>query len=141
MDLGVSEETIQATKDALVQHRLRRGPSSPTRTSPADIIEDLIPDLAAHLVNSDEQVGGATAMTNAFGYGLDDYSIELADYDRRTRVIEFLATLFLSGDQDWDKSYCGDTVRVEVGGTARRYPDDWRIHSYDIESCEVIWPT
>jgi hypothetical protein len=108
-------------------------------SAPEEIVEGVLPDLAGDLVDSDEQVTGAMAMTNAFGYGLDDYEILNLEFADGKQQIKFRVRMWLSGDQDLDKPYCGDTVKVILSGMIKYFHHRWDLQSYEVESCEVNW--
>jgi len=140
LGVQISEETIQAAKDVLEvlkeKAHLRK---LRAEASPEEIVEEILPDFAADLVNSDEQITGAMAETNAFGYGLDEYEILSAEYNESKQQIEFEARLEISGDHDEDKPFCGDAMSVRVSGTIRYSRNGWIVRDHEIESCKVNW--
>lgn len=107
--------------------------------SPKQIVEDLMMGLVSDLMNSDEQVIGAMAETNAFGYGVDVYEVLNAEYFDSRQQIKFRARIWLSGEQDQDKPYCGDAIEVIVSGIVKYFDYGWDIQYYEIESCEINW--
>jgi hypothetical protein len=65
---------------------------------PKRIIERLLPDFAVDLMNSDDTVTGAMAVTNALGFGFDEGDVESAEWDGgRSDRIAFKASMKLSG--------------------------------------------
>ena len=107
--------------------------------APKQIVEDVMMDFANDLTNSDEQVVGAMAETNAFGYGMDVYEVLSAEYSDGRRQIRFRARIWLSGEQDQDKLYCGNAIEVIVSGMMKYFDYGWDIQYYEIESCEINW--
>ena len=91
-------------------------------------IDGKIADSYHELVNS-EGASSAIAVTNAFGWGCDEYeviSIELTDDECLVEI-----SWHASGDQDGDKPFCGDTI----SGTAQAVIDDDEKVSYrDIDA-------
>jgi len=132
LKVEVSEESIQAARDVL--DMFGKG-----MLSPQQIVEDEMMDLANDLMNSDEQVVGSMAETNAFGYGVDVYEVLSAEYFDSRRQIKFETRIWLSGEQDQDRPYCGDAIEVIVSGMMKRFDHGWDIQYYEIESCEVNW--
>jgi hypothetical protein len=132
LKVEVSEESIQAARDVL--ELFEKGVFSPQQ-----IVENEMMDLASDLMNSDEQVVGAMAETNAFGYGVDVYEVLSAEYFDGRQRIKFKARIWLSGEQDQDRPYCGDAIEVIVAGMMRHFDYGWDIQYYEIESCEINW--
>jgi hypothetical protein len=132
LEVEVSEEAVQAARDIL--ELFGKGTASPKQ-----IVEDVMFDLASDLMNSDDQVVGAMAQTNALGYGVDVYEVLNAEYSDSRQQIKFRAQIWLSGDQDQDRPYCGDTIEMIVSGTMKYFDYKWGIQYYEIESCETNW--
>lgn len=139
LNVKVSEDSLRAAKDMLqwlMRPRIsRRFPS--TGTFPEQIVEEILPDLASVLVNEDDTVSSKMAITNALGYGLDTYEVLSARYDPESDQIEFKADIHLSGEQDQDMSFCGDTIDIELTGRLKYEKGFWVVEDYEIESCEI----
>lgn len=133
----VSEETIQAAKDAVDFWRQNAQHLSINDTSPEEILEEELSDFASFLVNSDEQVTGTTALTNAYGFGLDTYEIRSVEYEKENHQIIFDVEIIISGDSDPEKPFSGDTITVQVSGVMKQRTTGWKIEDYEIESCEL----
>jgi|GEM_PF-6126102 len=104
---------------------------------PKKIIERLLPDFAVELMNRDDTVTGAMAVTNALGFGFDEGDVESAEWDGGSRDrIAFKVSMKLSGEQRDDMGRNGDELALSVSGIAVRNGVTWEVRSYDIDSCE-----
>jgi hypothetical protein len=104
------------------------------------IVAELIYDLAGELINSNDELISQIAATNAYGYFPDDLEILDIDYDPNRYIIDFKAELVISGEQDEDKPYCGDTFEVEITGRAKRNIEGWKVQSYEVVGIKSNWP-
>lgn len=104
---------------------------------PAEILDSLLPDLAAMLMDSDPTVTGRMAETNATGFALDSYSVVDTQFVGGLDQFEFAATLEYAGDQNPDRPYSGDAISVSVTGRAKCSDDNWEIDEYSIKSAET----
>jgi hypothetical protein len=100
------------------------------------IVEELLPDLGELLVNDDEGVTGAIAVTNAFAFGFDDGEVESADFVNGESEISFTASLTLTGNQDPEKPWNGDSLHVVVSGLAIRAGASWTFDATEVERIE-----
>jgi len=132
LEVEVSEESIQAARDMLELFGRRL-------FSPKQAVESVMMDFASDLINSDAQIASVMAETNAFGYGVDAYEVLSAEYFGGRRQIKFKARIWLSGEHDPEKPYCGDTLEVVVSGMMKRSDHGWGIQHYEIESCKTNW--
>lgn len=106
--------------------------------TPAEIVENLVYDLATRLVDSDEIVTSRIAETNASGFGVDTHNIVEAAYTDANRTeIKFKAVVEYTGDQDPDRPHSGDALVATVVGTATCEDDDWDIADYSVTNCET----
>lgn len=106
--------------------------------TPAEIVENLVYDLATRLVDSDDIVTSRIAETNASGFGVDTYNIVEAAYTDANRTeIKFKAVVEYTGDQDPDRPHSGDALVTTVVGTATCEDDDWDIADYSVTNCET----
>lgn len=104
---------------------------------PTTIIEGLMSEFAGTLVNEDEHVCGMIAETNAYGWGLDVYDDAQAQFTNPQQSrIDFSITLTLSGDQH-DAAFMGDSMDLEIKGTAEFNGSTWDIKDYEILSSKV----
>jgi hypothetical protein len=137
LDVKVSETLINIAKDIVeFQYARQKRKKVIPKKKPYHIIESLMYDLAADLVDSDDEVTSTIAQTNAFGYGLDDYEILNASFNE-DGGIEFEAEINLSGDTDSESPFCGDEITVHLKGVAEKSKNKWYVESYEILSCEV----
>ena len=91
-------------------------------------IDGKIADSYGELINS-EGASSAIAVTNAFGWGCDEYEVTNIDVQEDECVVDI--SWHASGDQDEDKPFCGDSI----SGTAQAVIDDDGNVSYrDIEA-------
>ncbi len=137
LDVKVSETSINIAKDIVeFQYAREKRKKAFPKIKPYHIIEFLMYDLAADLVNSDDEVTSKIAQTNAFGYGLDDYEILNANFNE-DGGIEFEAEISLSGDTDSERPFCGDEIIVHLKCVAEKSKNKWHVESYEILSCEI----
>jgi hypothetical protein len=130
LKVEVSEESIQAARDVLKFFKKRALP-------PQQIVENKMMDFANGLMDSDDRVVGVMAETNASGYMVDEYEVWSAEYLDDKQKIEFETRIWLSGEHDQDKPFCGEEIELIVSGMMKRSDHRWGIQSYKIESCEV----
>jgi hypothetical protein len=72
-------------------------------------IHDALDSLAYRLMDSDEQITGLMAQTNASGYVADEIEVlELGAFDFAEARIPFRASIRFSGEQDEDRMFSGD---------------------------------
>jgi hypothetical protein len=84
--------------------------------------------LASELVDSDEQITGLIAETNASGYYHDDmHVIDVGPYDPSSSKLPFKASIHFSGDQDPEKMFSGDAIVAEVSGTLSFDGTHWEL--------------
>lgn len=136
LELNVNAAALRVIKDITEISREDEDPLHIAAESPEDIAEDIIQELSWELVNSDETITGATAETNAYGWGLDVYEITRAEYDEEKQLISFSANVILTAEQDEDKPFCGDQLDVELSGTIEYDGDSFQLKEYCIESCK-----
>lgn len=135
----ISKETIQAAKDILASRKREHANRMFGVDRPSKIIEDLLPSFAADLVNSDEKITSVIAGTNAYGFGLDTYDLISAHFGENKHEIYFKAQLEISGTQDEDKPFAGESITVRVSGTAKYLDGAWTLQDYEILSWEISW--
>jgi hypothetical protein len=137
LKIEIKEESIQAARDLAHLALAESDLLLIAQHSPLSIVEDIIYEVAAHLIHNDETVIGKIAETNAFGWGLDTYDIIHFSYDMKNKEIDFYAMLSLSGDQHPEKSSLGDNIDVEILATLEYTGDAFQLKRYIIRSCEV----
>jgi hypothetical protein len=144
----ISKETIQAAKNIMTileerrerRYNIHRLPTTGSNISePEEIIEELIPNFVADLVNNDEKITSIIAGTNAYGFGLDTYDLMGVHFGESNNEIYFKVKLEISGTQDEDKPLAGDSITVKVSGVAKYQDNGWAIENYEISSWEVKW--
>ena len=135
-DIEISAESIKAVKDIADVTREEADPLFIAANDPTSIVEEIIHELGPELVNSDETVTGAMAITNAYVWGLDDYSILDIEYDEKEQTIDFEANITLSGEQDEDRPFSGDALELTISGTIEYTGDSFQLSDYNIISCE-----
>jgi predicted nucleic acid-binding protein len=129
--IEVPEEETSEYKAAVETVSTLLAPRTSSRAE--EIVEDLMEGLVADLVDSDESVTGATAETNAYGWGLDVYYIDSAEFTSESEdEISFTATIELTGDQDEDKLYYGDQMTVQVQGKLKCDSMGWSVDDYEV---------
>ena len=74
-------------------------------------IDDKISETDSEILNSDE-VNDAIAVTNAFGWGIDEYQVTVIAMGKEECIVKL--TYSASGDQDQDKMYSGTCVTGEA---------------------------
>jgi hypothetical protein len=105
-------------------------------TKAQDIVDNLLSSFAADLGNNDEIVTSCLAGTNTTGVGFDEGEILEAFFEKDGETVMFKAILTLTGDQDPDKPWSGDTFRIEVEGAAVDGPSGWVMDEYRVLSWE-----
>ena len=97
------------------------------------IVENLLFDFAATLANEDEAITGLIAQTNSFGWGFERFD-DLKAWFKGQGKLEFTVTLYLSGDQDEDKPWCGSEIEADIKGKASTSENSnvWEITEYEI---------
>ena len=100
------------------------------------IIEDLIPDWAGSLVDSDGVVASLIAQTNAVDWGFDTYE-SLNAWFNGSGKINFSGKIILSGEQDPDQPPCGSYISFTVQGEAVRTNEIWHINSYQVSDYQL----
>lgn len=105
------------------------------------VVSDLIGEIAADLVNSDEELISGMSATNATGYMLDDFEIIDLDPNEKRGIIDFSADLIISGEQDEDSPYCGNSFTVGIEGRAKcDQMGDWHLQSFKTTYIKSNWP-
>ncbi len=107
--------------------------SDPSGSSAESIIEDLLPDLGAYLINENGRVAGEMAETNAEPFFFDTGEVELAEFDDGEDQIIFTASLRLDGEQDLERPFIGDAIDLKVSGLAVRTGEGWTFTGIEIE--------
>jgi Fic family protein len=102
-------------------------------------IDDILSENVGKL-EEDESVSSAMAMTNATGFGVDDYQFRIEDLDlfddNEARVY---LTFHLSGEHDWDsdRMYSGDEIE---GSAVLVVEDAEHAHFEEVEAGRVEYP-
>ena len=136
LGLNIEHAALKAIKDITEFFREEDDQLQLAAKDPKEIVETIVQDFSWDLINSDEIITGATAETNAFGWGLDVYEIIDAEYDEKNKSIYFNAILTFYGEQDDDKPFCGDQLTVELSGTIEYSGDSFQLAGYGIDSCK-----
>lgn len=106
--------------------------------NPKTIIDGLLADLAAKLMDSDDTVTGTMAETNAQPFEFDTGEVDSADWVGNSQNrIEFTASIHLTGEQDEDSGFNGDEIDLTVSGIAVRTGNTWTFEETTVESCET----
>ena len=64
------------------------------------------------LVHENEEIISVIASTNASGWGVDTVGIRENTIKRKKGKFECVADIYLFGEQDEDKPWCGDKIHV-----------------------------
>ena len=85
-------------------------------------------------MNESEVVTSEMAMTNAI---FDHSQSDILDthYDDDRKEISFKAAIYLHGDSEPEKVWCGDKITVDVEGTLRQEHGDWEVADYAVTGC------
>jgi hypothetical protein len=105
-------------------------------TNAEDYIIDAVDELAKSLSNYDETVCNVIAETNAITFGPDECNIVKARFTGHKEV-KFEAEITLSGEQDPDRAYSGDTIHVKLNGVAKDEGGKYKVVDYKITECKV----
>jgi hypothetical protein len=103
-----------------------------SRSDVSDRIYALLEALGNELVDSDDDVTGLIAGTNAGGFCVDDVDIaELGPFEFQEARIPFRARLTIRGESDEDHMFAGDTILVDVSGAVGYDGGEWTVQEYD----------
>jgi len=136
LELNINDAALKAIKDIAEITREEDDPLYIAAKDPKEIAETIVQEFCWDLLNFDDTITSAIAVTNAFGWGLDVYEIIDAEFDEKDQSINFNANITFTGDQDEDKPFFGDEFDVELSGTLVFNGDSFKLEQYSIDSCE-----
>lgn len=112
--------------------------AAPTTNTAMDVFEKLVPELDNYLTNADSLVTSEIADTNATFFMVDDYDVTAIHVDANT--VRFEGEVQLSGDQDEERAFVGDTLRVQLVGTAIRVGGRWTLGEVQVRTVtNLFW--
>lgn len=112
--------------------------AAPTTNTAMDVFESIVPELDAYLTNADSLVASEIADTNATFFMVDDYDVTAIHVDAST--VRFEGEVQLSGDQDEERAFVGDTLRVQLVGTAIRVGSRWTLGEVQVRTVtNLFW--
>lgn len=106
-----------------------------TKEEAKSIVESMMDEICMDIANSDDEVTSAIAVTNATFFTPEDYEVSSSEYNARTGEITFQASADLTGDQDDEKPFNGDSLAIEFTGTIKRAEKEWALVKYEVVSC------